>query len=415
MGLMVTEKRSYGGGGRLPFGVGLLLALTAVGGLARIAMAQPAKGATDAAEAAGQPQQSYEQLPVDDNLKHNITTINQILISGRFGAGQQAIFTNYYEKFALARWTVPANIARLPSYRRELRNSLMRRGAGAGPDVHDFLAGLILDFMNKLIAGHYHPVVQINAMLMIGELNSVESPPTPLPAALDALIAAAGNPKLPPAVRVAAMVGIQRHAMLRPDAEVRRTISSAALKLASDGASSGNVGRQWLLAQAIETLADMGSLGENNAAFKVIVKTLSDGELSLSTRGIAANALGRLNYEGATGIKPADAAAAVGQFLVDACSENLRQAKNSQTENLQRKMKQQLAAAATALDGENDSGKGLASAARETAQRNFVGKLQEEVKAASKVFEDPAHAPADIEGAITDLRSKLESWTKTKP
>ena len=65
--------------------------------------------------------------------------------------------------------------------------------------------------MKQLAAGPYHPAVQVNAMLMIGELNSVEQPPTPLPEALDAMIAAVQDTKLSDAVRVAALVGIERH------------------------------------------------------------------------------------------------------------------------------------------------------------------------------------------------------------
>ncbi len=413
---MVTAKRKTYGEWRVAFGSGLILALWVIGCFTAIAMAQPDTAATGAAEAP----QTYEQLPVDEALKRNATTINQILMSGQFNTGQQAIFTDYFEKYALARWTTPddpRSLGNLPSYRKDLRNSLARHGSGAGPQVHDYLAKLVLDFMNKIVAGHYHPAVQVNAMLMIGELNSVEgNPPTPLPAALDVLLADAGNAKLAPAVRIAAMVGVQRHIMLRTgDNDARRTILAAVLKLATDEASPTDVGRQWLLAQSVETLAQLGTLGENNAAFKLIVKTLSDKKLSLATRSVAANSLGRLNYEGATNIKPADAAAAVGQFLIDACTDELKRAKSADKGTTQRRMKQRLAAAATALGGENEDGKGLASAARDPAQRTFITKLQEEITAGIKEFDDPDRAPEELHGAVDDLRSKLEAWAKTKP
>ena len=104
----------------------------------------------------------------------------------------------------------PKNIANLPTFRKELRNSHLGKRS-SGTQVHDHLSARVFDFMKNLVAGPFHPAVQVNAMLMIGELNSVEHPPTPSPEALRLLIAAVGNTNLSDAVRAAAMVGIQRH------------------------------------------------------------------------------------------------------------------------------------------------------------------------------------------------------------
>ena len=117
-------------------------------------------------------------------------------------------------------------IAKDADYRRELHSDLQM--AGIGP-VYDHLNTLTLEYMKKLIAGRYHPAVQANAMLMIGELNAVEQGPTtlpsPLPAALEVLVAAVGNAKLPEDIRAVAMVGIRRHAALRIEDEEARSRS----------------------------------------------------------------------------------------------------------------------------------------------------------------------------------------------
>ncbi len=172
--------------------------------------------------------------------------------------------------------------------------------------------------MQKLAAGNsYHPAVRVNAMLMIGELNRVEQPPTPLPEALDVMIAAVQSPKLSDAVRATALVGIKRHVVAGiSDEEVRKKLTAALLKVAADDLPAGATrdGREWILRQALEILGRSGSVGENNAVFTLLAKTLSDAKLPLKIRTAAAESLGRLNYSGATGINPADVAAILGQL-----------------------------------------------------------------------------------------------------
>ena len=192
-------------------------------------------------------------------------------MAGKFAPGQQQSFDDYYQKYSLARWTEVKNITNLPAWRKTLRNSHLGKRSAA-PEVHDHLNALVLDFMSKLAAGPYHPAVQVNAMLMIGELNSVEQPPTPLPEALDVMIAAVQDTKLSDAVRVAAMVGIQRHVAAGiADAEVRRTLTAALLKLAAADLPAGadRAGREWIRCQSIETLGTPRFAGREQRRLQV--------------------------------------------------------------------------------------------------------------------------------------------------
>ena len=86
--------------------------------------------------------------------------------------------------------------------------------------------------MQKLAAGNYHPAVRVNAMLMIGDLNRVEQPPTPLPEALTVMIAAVQSDQLSDAVRATAMVGIKRHVAAGiSEEDARKTLTAAMLKI----------------------------------------------------------------------------------------------------------------------------------------------------------------------------------------
>ena len=289
-----------------------------------------------------------------------------------------------------------------------------RLASGSPGCMYMIITTLVLEFMKKLVAGRYHPAVQINAMLMIGELNSVESPPTPLPDALNELLAAAGDTKLSTAVRVAAMVGVERHVTARiGDEELRRNVAAAVLKAAA-AEGPGDAGHQWIIAQAIETLARFNSVGDDNAVFKLMAKTLADNKLSLSTRSIAADSLGRLNYSAATGINAADTAAVLGQFLVDACVEELRLAKSTGKGVSRRRMKQQLEAALTALTGDGENRKGIASLARDAGQQALVRDLQKEIKALTDVLDNLQSNPDDLKGQVGELRDKLETRLKSK-
>ena len=117
-------------------------------------------------------------------------------------AGDRKVFDDYYDKYALARWTIdkPHELA---NFRKELSTDL-RMAAVRDANVHQELGSKILAYMGKLVQGNLHPAVRVNAMLMIGELNATEDrkSPAPLPAALtDHLLPAVSDARQPDAVR----------------------------------------------------------------------------------------------------------------------------------------------------------------------------------------------------------------------
>ncbi len=361
----------------------------------------------------------YEEMEVDEGLKKNVTKVNSMLTNGKFAAGEKELFNEYFDKFVLAKWTQVKDIAGLPKFRDDLGNQLKKKSSAA--EVHDHLNALVLEFMQNLAAGPYHPAVQINAMLMIGELNSVESPVTPLPEALTVLVASASNAKLTDAVRAAAMVGIHRHVVLGiADAEARKTLSTAMLKLAAEDLPGGptEAGREWIQAQAIDVLGRLGAVGDSNAVFKVLVRKLADAKLSLSTRSIAAESLGRLNYANAAGINALETAAIIGQFVVDACSEELKMVKELEAKDAEqgvsrRRMKRQLNAALTALaGGEDKNRKSILSLVKDPAQQNLLAALQKNIEAMTTIIDDKKSENEDLKKGVEELRSKLDSWLK---
>jgi hypothetical protein len=279
------------------------------------------------------PNEDCEELAVDEALKKEKSKISAILREGRFN-GNQPFFDQYYTDYAFPRWSHWKNIplfftSKSDNFRKDLKNDLQTKTQAN--QVHDHLNALTLDYMmNKLVLGNVYRATKINAMLMIGELNSVEPTgskmPVPWPEALKTLVAAAGNAKLSDDLHVAAMVGILRHTALGiQDEDNRKSVTTTMYQiLASEAPAGAAVGHDWLCGQALEVLAMFHSPGEGNATFKAMLGAVADAKLSFRTRSIAAASLGRLNYAGATGIDPVEAAVVLEQFAAGACTEELR-------------------------------------------------------------------------------------------
>jgi hypothetical protein len=247
-------------------------------------------------------------------------------VAGKFAPGEQEVFDRYYQKYALARWTEPDKAASLASFREELGNDLLSPKTGA---VRDHLNALVLDFMKALAAKNYYPAARHNAMLMIGELNAVEPErygdlPVPLPEALPVLVQALQDPKQMDVVKSAALVGILRHleldAVKAPDD--RAGIRAAALAVVVTPRPPGRSadGHGWLRMRAAEVLGALGEVGAGGAVANALAGMVVEAASPFDTRCSAAEALGRLDYQGAAGLDALKLAAALGRLAVDACA-----------------------------------------------------------------------------------------------
>jgi hypothetical protein len=375
----------------------------------------PANGVEEAAPRE-EPESAYERLKPNDSLKSQRNAISGILLAGTFGAGNQETFDTYYEKYALPRWT---DLATLNDAHKELRLDLGKTKS----QVHDHLVGVVLDFMKQLAAGPYHPFVQINAVLMIGELNAVEKtvsgdPPKPYPEALRSLLNIVENEKLSDAMRAAAMVGIVRHAAGDlSDSDLRKSITAAMLRLATGDIAPGldAAGHIWIRGQALQVLGRLGAVGEGNEVFQAILKSVSDADLSFSTRCLAADALGHLNYGNAEGINAVDAATTLGQFLVETCGDEVHVAKESDRLAFRRRMKGCLSVVMTALSGDGDTThKGLVSLAHED-QAGYLGGLQKIAKSMMDALDNKDIEEDEVERVAEEFRGSVQDWLKNSP
>jgi len=246
----------------------------------------------------------------------------KILRAPDFGPGEQEVFDTYYRDYALARWSEEENAASVGAFRRELRSDFENAKSGR---VHDHLNSVVLDYMKIRATGHYHPATRFNAMLMIGDLNSVEGKaPVPLPAALPVLLSAVEEPQQLDAVKVAALVGVLRHLQLdavkSPDD--RKTVGDAALALAGSQRPPGRTadGHAWMRKLAAEILGELRAAGDNGAVATTLAGMAAEATTPFYARCSAAEALGKLDYQGAAGLDASKLAASLGRLALDACT-----------------------------------------------------------------------------------------------
>lgn len=284
--------------------------------------------ATKAGEPPPAPARQFKTLPVDPQQDTPAVrrAVREILRSGALGDSQKQQLTAYYERFAFARWTRPDDYASIPAFRADLAADL--RSAASGP-VYDFLVGLTLAKMKEFIQPEYADVVRYNAMLVIGDLNVAErtKPLVPLPEAQAVLLAELNNPNQSDFVKVAVLIGLERHCAIGfPDQQVRNNqVFNPLLNLAQSAPPPGRSpeGHAWMRAKAIDALAALRYPGLNGAlpaALANMVRTDDPKSMPPMVRIAAAKALGNLDYQQASGgIKPMDLATALAQMASDAC------------------------------------------------------------------------------------------------
>lgn len=293
--------------------------------VAKAPVAAPKPAASPAAPAVPS---KYRELPVDEAQKKNTAAVRSILGSGTASAEQQAQVDAYLTKYMFPRWTAAASFESVKETpRREVATALANARAGA---LYEHVVTMILGFMSQTAADNtYHPAVRVNAMLMIGELTTAQrgasGPAGSLPAALPVLLTALNDPNQIDAVKVAALLGLGRHAGSPTlDAQIRdRQLIPALLALVNAPVPQGRspAGHAWMRMLAIDALGASGQAGANGAIATTLADVAGSKANPMMVRRAAARALGGLDYSGAASVSTLGLAYRLGTMLLEAFSE----------------------------------------------------------------------------------------------
>lgn len=240
---------------------------------------------------------NYKSWPVEQPNIHQKSAYRDMLRDGtiRDGASFDQVVT-----FKLSELTREENLFDLPKLRRQLRFDLSLAGRAPDRSAHDRIVALAMEHLPSIVDDRaYHAGTRFNALLLLGELNSVEerpfqpdAPAVPLADALPLLVAwlefAADDGSTSDFLPLGALLGMLRHAQHGiADEPLRQRALQAAVALAGQSQPPPHrsaVGHDWLRRRAIHLVAWVAKPGAkpvDERAIELIWNTIDDPSASL--------------------------------------------------------------------------------------------------------------------------------------
>ncbi|HYO24897.1 MAG TPA: hypothetical protein VEQ85_08100, partial [Lacipirellulaceae bacterium] len=164
------------------------------------------------------------------------------------------------------------------------------------PAAREFLVTLTMKAAGSLAIGPFHPAVRYNAALLIGQLDAdappAGTPPKPLPAGTNALTVIVAQPEIkgipvPSSVKIAGLVGLERHTRLGVDEQYAAKITAAALAIASRAEAPADIPgdvNSWMRVLAAKVLANQSAKGATPPVHQALVALVGGKELELDDR-----------------------------------------------------------------------------------------------------------------------------------
>lgn len=226
----------------------------------------------------------------------------QQIRDGKFEAAQKA----FVEDILLPQLALDANRSLIATKVRQRIRELAVEGA-AKKEVVDQANAVLRDGMLRTVADkNAHPLVRVNAMLLIGELQDTER--APWAGSLAPLVKAVGDGGLPLELRVAALSGLERHLAAAAAGDPATATAAPVLATLMTSPPTGDAAAvRWLMARTLDLLPRVPTPPQAVAA---AAKILADESADPDLRVRAAAAVGRL----AKADSKIDAAAAIRQI-----------------------------------------------------------------------------------------------------
>jgi hypothetical protein len=220
---------------------------------------------------------------------------------GIFGADERI----FVEQTLVPQLGLEANRGLIAWVRQRIRE-LALRGATTKP-LFEQVNSVLRDGMLRISSDQTaDPVVRVNAMLLVGELQGMDR--SPWPGSLAPLAEAAAEASLPLAVRIAAVRGLAKQVAAAGDTAAVATVAGPVVAaLVSTPPQGDPVAAGWLVTRAIDLMPTMPA---QPAAVAAAARILAAEQADMDQRVRAAIAVGKL----ATPESGIDAGAAIGQI-----------------------------------------------------------------------------------------------------
>ncbi len=254
--------------------------------------------------------QSYRSDEVNKSLSRQGAIAKRFVKNPSPDPAARQAFQAYFEEYFFPSMTqsTPEALGKIEKKRVELFKQFLYPANGA---TQTYLSGKAKEFAKRIVFKRgYHPSVKLNALLILGQLDSVytgeSGEPTPDAEANELLcrvISTAGREaRIPQFMLATALVGLERHTRFYsklPKQNQALTVKTLGRLVTTDklaGEYDKDV-RDWIYRKASRALANLGTAGPNGAYFKAIGKRVADERIATETRVAMAGMLKELKAE----------------------------------------------------------------------------------------------------------------------
>jgi hypothetical protein len=291
------------------------------------------------AQAQAQPQYKEARAHATYKTWGNVKTANERKAIDDMLRGaasfDEAAFTDFFVKIVFPQFTLKDNIygtktvnklkntvCALPDMRRDFRQLFMGR-EHTSQQARTKLNELTLKWMGLIASDNFHPLARYNAMLLIADLDREPGLDTPYAPALVEMVKALVNPASPDAVRVAALVGIHRHAQAGVEARYEQPLAAKLVELIRVKTPPNGRTRQghdWMRRQALDALTAINARKQTQDAsfIELLDAILQEEDATLELRAAAVESLLAVKFTAPQKFDPARMASSIARIAVDA-------------------------------------------------------------------------------------------------
>ena len=270
--------------------------------------------------------QEYKEANVDDSLAGQKSSV--------INSGDSAQIKDFLRKYYLARWTVRNNSRDLVKYRQELEKDAT---SVAGAAQATFLKETV-DCLNSYAASDAcYPACRFNAALAMGTLDEAVGDRTtggvPYAGAINPLATLVNSDKkpYPDYVRLAALIGLERHAQLGiKDDKTRNNVKSLFVKILDPSFAESKGLRadvyEWFQELAVRGLADFKSpegVKGGTGSLDLFKQLIDDNTQNYDVRCLAARAIGQMNLESVNNYNYLELSKSLITLARDFCVDNM--------------------------------------------------------------------------------------------
>ena len=246
----------------------------------------------------------------DVSLRKHKSKIFSWLEAKQIPAGEEQLFDEFFNRFALVEFFDPKQKTNLPKVRSNIA-AYFRAGKSGPPyaRLNELTRKRMIDIIKE---PGLDEVIKYNAMLVLGELNGM----------LPMLAKVAVNPKAADSLRVAALVGVQRQAAAgKLNQTTRDALTKLMIPLVMQDQPPGKrspEGHAWIRNSAARVLATLHEAGTNAAVVTALAAGIDDEEAPHFMRCGMAESLGEIVYPAGAKIDFEKLAISLGWLVRDA-------------------------------------------------------------------------------------------------